>query len=70
MKKTLMIDGMTCGHCVAHVEKALKGVNGVSSVKVDLKKKQASVEGDGLDDAAMRAAVDEAGYSVGLISQG
>ena len=64
MKKTLSVDGMMCQHCVMHVTEALKAVAGVSTVKVDLKKKSAVVEGDSLDDTAMKAAVQDAGYSV------
>ena len=36
MKKILTIDGMSCGHCVKHVETALKGIAGVDNVKVCL----------------------------------
>jgi len=68
MKKTLSIDGMMCQHCVMHVTEALKAVAGVSSVKVDLKKKSAVVEGGSLDDDAMKAAVTDAGYSVTKIA--
>ncbi|MBR2375897.1 MAG: heavy metal translocating P-type ATPase [Clostridia bacterium] len=69
MKRTLKIEGMMCQHCVAHVTKALAGVDGVLSVDVNLKKKTATVETskDGLDEA-MRAAVTEAGYEVKKIS--
>ena len=65
MKKTLKIDGMMCQRCVAHVNKALSGVDGVLSVEVNLKKKTAMVETskDGLEEA-MISAVTEAGYEV------
>lgn len=68
MKKTLSVEGMSCNHCVMHVTKALKGVGGVASAVVDLATKKAVVEGEGLDDAAMKAAVAEAGYEVVAIS--
>ena len=68
MKKLLSIEGMSCGHCVAHVTSALKGVQGVTSVHVDLTTKSAAVEGDGLDDALLTAAVDDVGYTVVAIS--
>ncbi|OQB96114.1 MAG: Copper chaperone CopZ [Spirochaetes bacterium ADurb.Bin110] len=64
MKKLLKIEGMTCGHCVMHVQSALEGVPGVKSAKVDLLERQAIVEGEQLDDQALRAAVSEAGYRV------
>jgi copper chaperone len=64
MKKTLSIEGMSCGHCVNHVKNALIGLSGVDSADVDLAKKSAVVTGGALDDAAMKAAVAEAGYEV------
>ena len=68
MKKTLSVEGMTCNHCVMHVTKALKGVAGVTSAVVDLASKSAVVEGGALDDAAMKAAVADAGYEVVAIA--
>ena len=69
MKKTLKIDGMMCQRCVAHVNKALSGVQGVVSVDVNLKKKLAVVETDGnVTDEALISAVTEAGYEVKKIS--
>lgn len=67
MKKILSVEGMSCGHCVMHVKSALEDVQGVTTVEVDLLKKQAMVEGDGLNDAALSSAVAEAGYSVSAI---
>jgi copper ion binding protein len=65
MKTTLTIEGMSCEHCVRHVTEALKGVSGVSSADVDLKKKSAEVEhGESVSLDALRAAVEEAGYEV------
>jgi copper chaperone CopZ len=67
MKKLLKIEGMSCGHCVMHVQSALEDVPGVKKANVDLLKREAMVEGDNLDDQAMRAAVSEAGYKVSSI---
>lgn len=64
MKKTLSIEGMSCNHCVNHVKNALADVAGVESAEVDLGKKRAVVSGGALDDAALKAAVAEAGYEV------
>ena len=65
MKKTLKIEGMMCQHCVAHVNKALSGVEGVISVDVNLKKKTATVETNGtVADETLTVAVTEAGYTV------
>src|SRR5437667_11850163 len=42
----LRVTGMTCGHCQAKVEKALKGVNGVYSAVIDLPDGEAEVDFD------------------------
>lgn len=63
MKKTLIIEGMSCSHCAGAVTKALQAVAGVSGVKVDLAGKSAVVETDSqVTDEALCAAVAEAGY--------
>lgn len=59
----LKIEGLKCMHCKMAVEKALKGVSGVTSVQVDLSKNQAVVVGSA-DQAVMAKAVNEAGYKV------
>lgn len=46
MKQVIKVDGMSCMHCVARVEKAIAAVEGVKSVKVDLEKGEATFEGD------------------------
>lgn len=69
MKKTLQIEGMMCAHCVAHVTKALSGVEGVTDVVVDLKKKTANVTVEAfVQDETLTAAVTDAGYEVKKIS--
>jgi len=64
MTKKLSIEGMSCMHCAGRVQKALAASPGVRSAKVDLEAKLATVEGEELSDAALSAAVAEAGYSV------
>ena len=59
----LNVDGMMCGHCVAHVTKALQGVDGVTSVEVSLENKTATVVGNA-NVEALKAAVEQAGYTV------
>jgi copper chaperone CopZ len=61
-KMTYTVPGMHCGHCEAAVKEDVSQVAGVESVDVDLETKLVVVHGDGLDDAALRAAIDEAGY--------
>ncbi len=62
----LKIEGMSCGHCVRRVEKALTSIDGVESAKVSLEDKEATVGYDdsktGLD--RFKEAVEEAGYKV------
>ena len=64
----LRITGMTCGHCQAKVQKALKGVSGVYSAVVDLPDGEAEVDFD--DDTVttqeLVAAVAGAGYGAKL----
>lgn len=60
--KTIIIEGMMCEHCKAHVEKALNNLVGVSAT-VDLASKSASVTGD-VDDEVLTKAVTDAGYTV------
>ena len=56
------VDGMTCGHCEAAVRSELLTVPGVVSVEVDLATKQVVAAGTDLDDRALRAAIELAGY--------
>ena len=64
MNKVIKIEGMMCGHCKAHVEKALNALDGVSAV-VDLENKCANVTltADVQDDV-LKQAVQDAGYEV------
>ncbi len=69
MKRIMKIDGMTCGHCQARVEKALNAVDGVKA-SVDLKSKSAAVVADAsVSDDTLKKAVEDAGYSVVKIEE-
>ena len=59
---TYSVPGMSCAHCEHAVSSELSKVEGVASVDVDLKTKLVVVHGSNLDDGALRAAIDEAGY--------
>ncbi len=59
---TLRVPDMSCGHCVASVSDAVRQVEGVSDVSVDLEAKRVDVEGDGLELAPVARAIREAGY--------
>jgi copper chaperone len=60
--KTYSVPGIHCGHCEVAVTRELEHVSGVRAIDVDLETKLVTVGGDGLDDAALVAAIDEAGY--------
>ncbi len=60
---TLGITGMTCNHCVKHVEQALRELPGVSAVEVDLAQGRATVEHDAqVALPQLVAAIEAAGY--------
>lgn len=64
-RTTYTVDGMSCAHCVASVTAEVGKLDGVTGVDVDLASGRVTVESDGpLDDAAVAAAVDDAGYTV------
>jgi len=56
------VPGMHCGHCEAAVKEEISALPGVEEVVVDLDSKRVEVSGSDLDDAAIRAAIEEAGY--------
>jgi copper chaperone len=61
---TYRVRGMTCGHCETAVRDELSAVAGVETVAADLDSKAVEITGRDLDEAALRAAIDEAGYEV------
>ena len=62
---TITVDGMTCGHCVAAVQSEVGKLDGVTDVAVDLTSGQVTVVSDTTPDAAaLREAVEEAGYEI------
>lgn len=65
METTLKVEGMTCGHCKSAVEGALKEVDGVDVVKVDLETGNVKVShADTANKVEMREVVEEQGYDV------
>lgn len=58
------VPGVSCGHCRAAITSELERLAGVSAVDVALDAKRVRVLGTDLDDAAVRAAIDKAGYEV------
>ena len=65
--KTLKVIGMSCGGCAGNVERALRGVSGVTKATVNLKAGSAQVEYDPekVTDIDLAKAVKNAGYGVG-----
>lgn len=65
MERTLQVEGMMCPHCVAHVKKALEGVDGVEEAIVDLEAKTAVAKlAKDVSAEDLAAAVTDAGYEV------
>ncbi len=64
VERQYTVHGMTCAHCAMSVHEEVSGVRGVSSVDVDLESGRLTVTGENVDDQAIGAAVDEAGYEV------
>ncbi len=71
MKGTIMtteklnVEGMTCGHCKARVEKAVTDIDGVISAEADLQAQSVTVETDGsVDTERIRKAIEGIGYTV------
>jgi copper chaperone CopZ len=63
--RTYTVTGMTCSHCVNSVGSEIKQLPGVTDVQVDLSSGAVTVTSEQpLDDAAVAAAVDEAGYEI------
>lgn len=64
-QNTYTVSGMTCGHCAQSVREEIGRIDGVTSVDVDVPTGAVTVHATGdIADADVRAAVEEAGYSV------
>ena len=65
MEKLLKIEGMMCGHCVMHVQKALAAVPGVAEVTVSLDEKAATVKlNQNVTDEVFKTVIEDAGYQL------
>lgn len=65
MEKTMKVNGMSCGHCTAAVEKAMLKLDGVTAAKADLEKKEVTVRMEKeIADDILKAAIIESGYEV------
>jgi copper chaperone CopZ len=61
---TYTVPGVSCAHCKSAITAEVSRVAGVETVDVDLDRKLVTVTGEPLDEAAIVAAIDEAGYDV------
>jgi copper chaperone CopZ len=59
---TYSVPGISCGHCRAAITAEVSAVPGVETVDVDVDAKLVAISGRNLEDAALVAAIDEAGY--------
>ncbi len=65
IEKTVKIEGMSCMHCVKTVEKALKDIPAVKSVKVDLEEKTAQIiSKKEIEKSIIEKVIEEAGFKV------
>jgi len=63
--QTYTVTGMTCGHCVASVTEEVEEIPGVEKVDVVLETGSLTVtSAEPVDDAAVKAAVEDAGYQL------
>jgi copper chaperone CopZ len=59
---TYSVPGVSCAHCRGTITAEVSEIEGVETIDVDLDTKTVRISGTNLDDAALRAAIDEAGY--------
>lgn len=64
MEKTIVIEGMSCGHCKASVEEALGKLANIDFVEVNLDDKMALVKGQDLDDALLKETIEDLGFDL------
>ena len=64
---TFSVEGMSCGHCVSAVTRAVQQVDAAASVQVDLSKQTVTVTSGAATDA-VKAAIEQAGYPVKAVA--
>ncbi|HEU6444644.1 MAG TPA: heavy-metal-associated domain-containing protein [Gaiellaceae bacterium] len=62
------VPGMSCDHCKTAVHEEISTVAGVADMSVGPETKRVEVTGDDLDDAAIKAAIEDAGYEARIAS--
>jgi copper chaperone CopZ len=61
---TYSVPGISCGHCRAAITSEVAKLAGVNAIDVDVQSTVVTVSGAGVSDAAIRDAIDEAGYDI------
>ena len=61
---TYKVPDVSCSHCQAAISRAVGALSGVETVEVDLESKTVTITGEPLDEQALVAAIDDAGYDV------
>ncbi len=64
---TFSVEGMSCGHCVSAVTRAVQQVDAAANVQVDLSKQTVAVTTGATTDA-VKAAIEQAGYPVKAVA--
>ena len=69
MEKKLLIEGMSCNHCVNHVKTALtEDIKGIDVKEVNLDGKYALVDmADGVNEDELKALIDDLGFELKAI---
>jgi copper chaperone len=63
-EKTFVIGGMSCGGCVNSLTRVLKAVPGIEPIRIEVGKAALRLDSDQIDDGAVRAAVERAGFEL------
>jgi len=64
---TFSVEGMSCGHCVSAVTRAVQQVDAAANVQVDLSTQTVAVTSSASTDA-VKAAIEQAGYPVKAVA--
>ncbi len=65
MKKEIIIEGMSCGHCVKRVENTLKELGEIQDVIVSLEDRKAVITlKETIDDNKLKEVIEDAGYDI------
>ncbi len=63
MEKTIIVDGMSCNHCVMSVTKALEEIGG-KDININLDTKEVKLEAGNIDNESLKEAIDDIGFDV------